>query len=101
MSIERTQQSQAISDVRDVQNLKTRPLNRDLQSTENTETEMPGMQVKLSPLAQQIQNDSSHDINMARVEKIKAAMNAGELKLDSNKIAHALLQDIYQLSESM
>lgn len=98
MSIERTQQSKAISDIRDVQSLKTRPLSRDLQSTESAVTDNAATQVKLSPLAQQIQNDSSRDINSARVEKIKAAMNSGELKLDSDKIARALLQDIYQLS---
>lgn len=98
MSIERTQQAKAISDIRDVQSLKPRASDRNLQNTENTAIDNPATQVKLSPLAQQIQNDSSRDINMARVEKIKAAMNAGELKLDSTKIAHVLLQDIYQLS---
>jgi len=99
MSIERTQQSKAISDIRNVQDLKARPFSSDAQNPQNAVTEHAGdTQVKLSPLAQQIQNDSSRDINTARLEKVKAAMNAGELTLDSNKIAHALLQDIYQLS---
>lgn len=98
MSIERTQQSNAISDIRDISNLQTRQPGRDLQGTGNKATESAGTQVKISSQAQQIQNDSSRDIDTARLEKIKAAMNAGELTLDSDKIAHALLQDIYQLS---
>jgi negative regulator of flagellin synthesis FlgM len=36
----------------------------------------------------------SQDINMERVESIKQAIRNGELKMDTGKIADALLQDV-------
>ncbi|OAT59387.1 hypothetical protein M993_01940 [Obesumbacterium proteus ATCC 12841] len=41
-----------------------------------------------------IQNDTTKDINVERLANIKAAMDAGELHIDTDKIAHALLQDM-------
>lgn len=53
-----------------------------------------GSQFKLSALTQQIQSDSGNDVNFERLASIKAAMDAGELQIDTDKIAQALLQDI-------
>ncbi|WP_258041663.1 flagellar biosynthesis anti-sigma factor FlgM [Citrobacter amalonaticus] len=54
-----------------------------------------GSNFKLSALTQQIQNDSGNDVNVERLASIKAAMDAGELQIDTDKIAHALLQDLF------
>nr|WP_235319095.1 flagellar biosynthesis anti-sigma factor FlgM [Kosakonia oryzae] len=55
-------------------------------------------QVKLSQLTQQFKSDTSRDIDTARVAEIKAKMDAGELTLDSDKIASALVRDIFNFS---
>lgn len=47
---------------------------------------------------QHVKADSSRDIDTARVAEVKAKMEAGELTLDSDKIASALVRDIFQFS---
>lgn len=38
---------------------------------------------------------NSRDINTTRVEALKQAIRSGELKMDTGKIADALLQDTF------
>ena len=45
-----------------------------------------------------MQTDSSDDIDYDRLAKIQASMDAGTLDLDTDIIANALVQDIFQLS---
>lgn len=52
--------------------------------------------VTLSALTRQIQTDDSRDVNHARVAEIRAALAAGELPLEPEKIAQALVQDMFQ-----
>ncbi|WP_058913543.1 flagellar biosynthesis anti-sigma factor FlgM [Entomohabitans teleogrylli] len=54
--------------------------------------------VQLSTLTRQIDNEHAQDINPGRIAAIKAAIAAGELPGDSDKIAQSLLQDILQFS---
>jgi negative regulator of flagellin synthesis FlgM len=41
----------------------------------------------------------SNDINMERVEALKTAIRNGELKMDTSKIADALIQDAQSFLE--
>lgn len=98
MSIERTQPTLAVTTVNAQQDFKMRTKTGDL-SPQNIEGgESSGTQLKLSKLTQRIQLDDSRDIDYERLAKIQASMDAGELNLDSDQIAHALVQDIFQLS---
>lgn len=97
MNIDRTQQTSP------VQNSTT--LNQDIQAKK---TDIPASsarsgqdgstRVKLSRLAQQLQSDDSQDVNTDRLADIKARMDAGELNLDSDGIASALVRDMIHLS---
>jgi len=91
MSIDRTPATKPVSTVQprethDAASHKVRPG----QSTKSCET---GTQVKLSDAQSQLMKPGSHDINAARVEQLKTAIRNGELKMDSGKIADALIQE--------
>jgi len=50
-------------------------------------------QVKLSSAQSQLMQPGSADINVQRVEQLKTAIRNGELKMDTGKIADALIAD--------
>lgn len=50
-------------------------------------------QVVLSGAQSQLTKASAQDINSARVEQLKTAIRNGELKMDTGKIADALIQE--------
>lgn len=52
--------------------------------------------VTLSRLTKMIQSDDSQDIDYARVARIRKALQADELPVEPEKIANALLRDIFQ-----
>ncbi|WP_435927750.1 flagellar biosynthesis anti-sigma factor FlgM [Dryocola sp. BD613] len=66
--------------------------------TSAASNEIAGTQVSLSKLTQTVQTDTTRDINMERLANIRAAMEAGELHIDTDKIAHALVQDMLHFS---
>lgn len=91
MSIDRTQPVKPSStvqprDTSDVAQPKAR-------ATESKTTQNAGTQVVLSGAQSQLTKASSQDINTARVEELKTAIRNGELKMDSGKIADALIQE--------
>ncbi|ANI81697.1 MULTISPECIES: flagellar biosynthesis anti-sigma factor FlgM [Kosakonia] len=98
MNIERTRQAKPVqatsmqsqSEIRD-KNAQASQARKDAAGESST-------QVKLSQLTQQFKSDTSRDIDTARVAEIKAKMDAGELTLDSDKIASALVRDIFNFS---
>lgn len=99
MSIDRTLQPLSVTAVNlQQQDLKMRPRTEDASSAKMTNSENSGTQIKLSKLTQEIQTDSSRDVDYDRLAKIRAAMDAGELTLDPDAIAYALVDDIFQLS---
>lgn len=85
---------------------RTQPLNpaSTVQTRDTSETVVPkprqaesktteaGTQVVLSGAQAQLTKASSQDINTARVEELKTAIRNGELKMDTGKIADALIQ---------
>ena len=90
MSIDRTQPMKPASTVqpRDLPEMATPKA----QKVETKTTQPGGTQVVLSGAQSQLTKASSQDINTARVEQLKNAIRNGELKMDTGKIADALIQ---------
>lgn len=89
MSIERTSPLKPVSSVQprdasDVQTSKAR--------TEKSE-QATSSSVTLSDAQSKLMQPGSSDINQARVDAIKTAIKNGDLKMDSGKIADALIQE--------
>ena len=79
MSIDKTKAMQPVSTV---------------QPRESNEATPAGAaQVSLSGAQSQLMKPGSQDINTARVEQLKTAIRNGELKMDTGKIADALIQE--------
>ncbi len=78
--------------------LAIRPKTQGVIKTPATSNETAGTQVSLSKLTQTVQNDTTRDINVERLATVRAAMEAGELHIDTDKIAHALVQDMLHFS---
>lgn len=92
MSIDRTQPLQPVSTVQTRENNESgsSKLRQSASSAKSTES---GAQVSLSSAQSQLMQPGSEDINVARVEQVKAAIRNGELKMDTGKIADALIAD--------
>lgn len=92
MSIDRTQPTKPASTVqtRDSSEPQTA---RVRQSDNTTATTPAAAQVSLSSAQAQLMKPSSQDINVQRVEQLKTAIRNGELKMDTGKIADALIAD--------
>lgn len=58
-------------------------------------------QVKLSQVTQQVKTDTSRDIDIERVNSIKAQISAGQLAIDTDKIAQCLINEILELPYSV
>ncbi len=56
-----------------------------------------GTRVSVNHPLQALSADSSQDLDYARLDAIKSALSAGELPIDTDKISHALVQDILTL----
>lgn len=98
MNIERTNQAHPIRSATQQQKAPTQAHSYETDSTGEKNVRDAGTQVTLSQLTQQLGADSSHDVDTERLAEIKAKMDAGELHLDSDKIASALVRDIFRFS---
>ncbi|GLR07516.1 flagellar biosynthesis anti-sigma factor FlgM [Mixta theicola] len=94
MSINHTLKTQPVTPAHVQQEVKLAQRNLANSTPKENTTPEKGTDVKLSALTQHIKADSPRDIDMERVEKIKDAIRNGELKMDYDKIAQALLQNI-------
>ncbi|QCR35778.1 flagellar biosynthesis anti-sigma factor FlgM [Nissabacter sp. SGAir0207] len=92
MSIDRTQPLSGVSPVQSRETSEGGPQSAK-GKTATTAPEVKGTQVSLSGAQSSLTRDSAQDINMQRVEQLKAAIRDGQLKMDTGKIADALLQD--------
>ncbi|WP_148242051.1 flagellar biosynthesis anti-sigma factor FlgM [Enterobacter asburiae] len=52
--------------------------------------------VTLSALTKKIQTDDSRDVDHVRVAELRAALAAGTLRIEPEKIAQAMVQDMFQ-----
>ncbi|MBE5253017.1 flagellar biosynthesis anti-sigma factor FlgM [Mixta mediterraneensis] len=92
MSIDRTQPLKPVSTVqtRDTNEQNSTKVRQYVTTTATT----PGSaQVSLSSAQSQLMQPGSQDINVQRVEQLKTAIRNGELKMDTGKIADALIAD--------
>ncbi|MFH8134115.1 flagellar biosynthesis anti-sigma factor FlgM [Pantoea osteomyelitidis] len=91
MSIDRTQPLQPVSTVQ-TRDSSDNSSSKVRQSATPATTES-GAQVRLSDAQSQLTKPGAQDINVARVEQLKTAIRNGDLKMDTGKIADALIAD--------
>ncbi|CAK9884667.1 MAG: Negative regulator of flagellin synthesis [Candidatus Erwinia impunctatus] len=96
MSIDRTQPTTPISQVQSRESSDAAPARARQPVTATSEN---GTQVVLSGALTQLTKSSANDINTARVETLKTAIRNGELKMDTGKIADALIQQAKEYVE--
>ncbi len=96
MSIDRAQPTTPANAIAQPQELRTRSPNQEAGQKNQALVAEDKTQVKLSTLTQQLKTDSSGDINHERVASLRVALEAGDLPVDPQQIAHALVQDIFQ-----
>lgn len=89
MSIDRTSPLQPLNPVqpRDAAEAQTSKVRRNSAPAANSTS------VTLSESQANLLQPRSSDINMDRVEAVKAAIRSGELKMDAGKIADTLIAD--------
>ncbi|GLR09709.1 anti-sigma-28 factor FlgM [Mixta theicola] len=91
MSIDKTKASQPVSTV------QPRETNDNggakVRQTASPTASAGAAQVNLSGAQSQLMTSDGKDINTARVEQLKTAIRNGELKMDTGKIADALIQE--------
>lgn len=99
MSIERTQQVSpaALPEIHQ-ESLRRAGRGSVSQNTSSAAGLSSGTKVSLGNQIEALKNDDSQDINTARLDNIKAALAAGDLPIDTDKIAASLARDIFQLS---
>lgn len=91
MSIDRTS---PLNPVSTVQHRETND-NPTLQNSPGKSLSANSTSVQLSDAQAKLMQPSDGDINLARIEELKVAIRNGELKMDTGKIADALLQDAH------
>ena len=93
MSIDRTQPLKPVATVQTRESNES-AAGKTRQASSTTATTAPAAaQVSLSNAQSQLTQAGSQDINVARVEQLKTAIRNGELKMDTGKIADALIAD--------
>lgn len=95
MSIDRTSPLKPVSTVtpRETNDIQTQKNRLEKATTANsTNVTISGTQAKLL--------QSGNDINVERVEALKEAIRNGELKMDTGKIADALIQEAQSYLQS-
>ncbi len=96
MSIESTKATAPISNIKASQELRSRAAPQDNPQQAAPHNGEDKSDVTLSALTKKIQNDESRDVNYARIAELRAALEAGELPLEPEKIAQAMVQEIFQ-----
>ncbi|MBS0847654.1 flagellar biosynthesis anti-sigma factor FlgM [Citrobacter sp. JGM124] len=89
MSIDRTS---PLNPVSTVQQRETND-HPTLQNRPGKSTSTNSTHVQISDAQAKLMQPSDSDINLARVEALKTAIRNGEVKMDTGKIADALLQE--------
>ncbi|WP_313824325.1 flagellar biosynthesis anti-sigma factor FlgM [Leclercia sp.] len=95
MSIDRTSPLKPVSPVQPREMNETATPKTRLQKSAAADS----TSVTLSDAQAKLMQPGSNDINMERVEALKTAIRNGELKMDTSKIADALIQDAQSFLE--
>lgn len=90
MSIDRTSPLKPVSTVqtRETSDSQAQKVRLEKSTTANSTS------VTLSDAQSKLMQPGSSDINMERVEQLKTAIRNGELKMDTGKIADALINEV-------
>ena len=96
MSIDRTSSLKPVSTVQPRETNEAAPHKTRLEKTSTANS----TSVTLSDAQSKLMQPGSSDINMERVEALKTAIRNGELKMDTSKIADALIQDAQSFLQS-
>ncbi|EKS7421877.1 MULTISPECIES: flagellar biosynthesis anti-sigma factor FlgM [Enterobacter] len=98
MSISSSQNTASITKIAPTQDLRARihPQDGDVSANVTQPRQDDKTDVTLTTLTKKIQNDDSRDIDYARVEAIRTALATGSLRIEPEKIAQAMVQDIFQ-----
>jgi negative regulator of flagellin synthesis FlgM len=90
MSIDRTSPLKPVSTVqpRETSDTQAQKVRLEKSKTANSTS------VTLSDAQSKLMQPGSSDVNMERVEQLKTAIRNGELKMDTGKIADALINEV-------
>lgn len=96
MSIDRTSPLKPVSPVqpREASETQAQKVRQEKSATTNSTN------VTISDAQAKLIQPGSNDINMERVEQLKTAIRNGELKMDTGKIADALISDVQSYLQS-
>ncbi|MCU6664054.1 MAG: flagellar biosynthesis anti-sigma factor FlgM [Leclercia sp.] len=97
MSIDRTSPLKPVSTVQPRELHDTATAKTRLQKSASADS--TSASVTLSDAQAKLMQPGSNDINMERVESLKTAIRNGELKMDTSKIADALIQEAQSFLE--
>jgi negative regulator of flagellin synthesis FlgM len=93
MSIERTAQLRPVAAAQQDSTTRQRSVTSQISSFAfNSDS---AAQVKLSQLTQQVRTDTSQDINVDRVNELKAQIAEGRLTMDTHLIASRLVDNMF------
>ncbi|HDS9358067.1 TPA: flagellar biosynthesis anti-sigma factor FlgM [Enterobacter cancerogenus] len=96
MSIDRTSALKPVSTVQPRETSDATPQKTRLEKTSTANS----TSVTLSDAQSKLMQPGGSDINMERVETLKNAIRNGELKMDTSKIADALIQEAQSFLQS-
>ena len=96
MSIDRTSALKPVSTVQPRETNEAAPQKTRLEKTSTANS----TNVTLSDTQSKLMQPGSSDINMERVEALKTAIRNGELKMDTSKIADALIEEAQSFLQS-
>ncbi|KKJ31796.1 flagellar biosynthesis anti-sigma factor FlgM [Enterobacter hormaechei subsp. hoffmannii] len=96
MSINSSQNTAPITKIAQTQDLRTRTQTQEYDAAAKRSNKSDKTNVTLSELTKKIQTDDSRDVDYARVTELRTALSAGTLRIEPEKIAQAMVQDMFQ-----
>ncbi|MEO3992641.1 flagellar biosynthesis anti-sigma factor FlgM [Pseudocitrobacter cyperus] len=94
MSITSSQNTAPVAKIAPTQELRARTQPQE-QNAATHSVKSDKTDVTLSSLTSKIQTDDSRDVDHARVDAIRAELAAGTLRIEPEKIAQALAQEMF------
>lgn len=96
MSINSSQTTAPIAKIAPAQDLRARTQPQESDVTAKRSDKRDNTNVTLSEITKKIQTDDSRDVDYARAAELRAALSAGTLRIEPEKIAQAMVQDMFQ-----
>lgn len=96
MSINSSQTTAPIAKIAPTQDLRARTQTQESDAAAKRSDKRDNTNVTLSEMTKKIQTDDSRDVDYARVAELRAALSAGTLRIEPEKIAQAMVQDMFQ-----